>query len=255
MEVRGLIKATFASLDGRATIITGGASGIGAAIVRGFVRNGARVALIDVDGAAGDRLADELGHGVLSLACDLTDIPALQQAVRQAEAHLGPIRALVNNAANDQRHTIEEITPETWDASQAINLRQQFFMTQAVLPGMRSTGGGTVVNLSSVAWRWGPPNMLVYTAAKSGILGLTRSLGTALGEHGIRVNAVAPGSVMTERQLRLWHTPESQARAIAGQALHTDLLADDIADAVLFLSADDSRMITKQCLTVDGGSR
>lgn len=245
----------YPSLEGRTALVTGGASGIGEAIVRGFVRNGARVAVIDVNRAAGEAMQAEFGSEIVFIASDLTDVDDLRAAVRAAQSQFGPVRALVNNAANDQRFSIEEITPEDWDASQAINLRQQFFVTQAVLPGMRAAGGGTVVNLSSVAWRWGPPNLTPYVSAKSAILGLTRSLGTALGEHNIRVNAVAPGAVMTERQLRLWHTPESRADTIARQALHTEIEADDIADAVLFLSAEDSRMITKQCLTVDAGAR
>jgi NAD(P)-dependent dehydrogenase (short-subunit alcohol dehydrogenase family) len=248
-------RTSYPSLQGRAALVTGGASGIGESVVRGFVRNGARVALIDVDRESGQALRAELGSDVVFIACDLTDVQALRAAVGQAESQVGPVRALVNNAANDQRYAFDDVTPEQWDASQAINLRQQFFVTQAVVPGMRAAGGGSVVNMSSVAWRWGAPDLVPYTTAKAGILGLTRSLGAALGEHGIRVNAVAPGAVMTERQMRLWHTPESRARSVSMQALHSEIVADDIADAVLFLSADDSRMITKQCLTVDGGAR
>ena len=248
-------RTRYASLDGRTVLVTGGASGIGAAIVRGFVRNGARVALIDLDRATGEALAAELGSQTQFIACDLTDIEALRAAVAQAESAFGPVRALVNNAANDQRHVLEQITPEQWDASQAVNLRQQFFVAQAVLPGMKRAGGGTIVNLASTASFWGVPDLVPYTSAKAAVLGLTKSLAAALGEHGIRVNAVAPGAVMTERQMRLWHTPESRAWSVSRQALHTDIAPDDIADAVLFLSAEDSRMITKQCLTVDGGAR
>ncbi|HVG49853.1 MAG TPA: SDR family oxidoreductase [Rubellimicrobium sp.] len=244
-------RATYPSLEGRAALVTGGASGIGAAIVRGLARNKARVAVLDLDRAAGEALAEETG--ALFLACDLTDIPALQAAVAEVEAKLGPIRALVNNAANDQRHRIGDVTPEDWDASQDVNLRHQFFAIQAVLPGMRDAGGGAVVNLSSVAWMFGSPEMVPYTAAKAAIVGMTRSLGAALGPQGIRVNAVAPGGVMTERQMRLWHTPESKADTVRRQALKSDLLEDDIADAVLFLASDDARMITKQCLIVDAG--
>jgi NAD(P)-dependent dehydrogenase (short-subunit alcohol dehydrogenase family) len=248
-------RTRYVSLEGRPALVTGGASGIGASIVRGFARNGANVTLIDLDRAAGAALAAELGPHTHFIACDLTDVDALRSAVAQAESHFGPVRALVNNAGNDQRHVLEEITPEQWDASQAINLRQQFFVTQAVVPGMRRAGGGTVVNLASTASFWGAPTLLPYTSAKAAVLGLTKSLAAALGEHGIRVNAVAPGAVMTERQLRLWYTPESKARMVSRQALPSDIVEDDIADAVLFLSAEDSRMITKQCLIVDGGSR
>jgi NAD(P)-dependent dehydrogenase (short-subunit alcohol dehydrogenase family) len=243
------------SLQGRTALVTGGASGIGEAIVRGFARNGSRVAVLDVAREAGEALAAELGPDVVFVACDLTDVATLRSGVREAEDRLGPVRALVNNAANDQRHTLEDITPEQWDASQDINLRQQFFVTQAVLPAMKAAGGGTVVNLSSSAWLWGAAEMVPYTAAKAAVEGLTRSLGAALGAHGIRVNAVLPGAVMTERQLRLWHTPATKARMIDRQAIPHEILEEDIADAVLFLSSDDARMITKQSLLVDGGSR
>jgi D-xylose 1-dehydrogenase len=247
-------KATYPSLAGRTALVTGGASGIGAAIVRGFVRNGARVAVLDVQRDPGEALAAELGDAVVFLRCDLTDITALRAAVAEAESRLGPVRALVNNAANDQRHTFEELTPEDWDSSQAVNLKQQVFTAQAVLAGMRSAGGGAIVNLSSTAALWGAPNMVPYVAAKSAVIGLSRALGRGLGEHRIRVNAVAPGGVMTERQMRLWHTAQSRAEMVARQSIHEDLLEEDIADAVLFLCADDSRMITMQLLAVEGGS-
>jgi NAD(P)-dependent dehydrogenase (short-subunit alcohol dehydrogenase family) len=243
------------SLQGRTALVTGGASGIGEAIVRGFVRNGSRVAVLDKAREAGEALAAELGSAVVFLPCDLTDVAALRAAVREAEARLGPVRALVNNAANDQRHTIEDITPEQWDASQSINVRQQFFVSQAVVSGMKAAGGGTIVNLSSSAWLGGAPELVPYTAAKGAVEGLTRSLGAALGPAGIRVNAVAPGAVMTERQMRLWYTPETRARMIQRQAIEEAILEEDIADAVLFLSSDDARMITKQSLLVDGGQR
>jgi NAD(P)-dependent dehydrogenase (short-subunit alcohol dehydrogenase family) len=243
------------SLQGRTALVSGGASGIGEAIVRGFARNGSRVAVLDVAREAGDALASELGSDVVFLPCDLTDVAALRTAVREVEARLGPVGALVNNAGNDQRHTLEDITPELWDAAQSINIRQQFFLAQAVAPGMRAAGGGTIVNLSSVAWLWGAPELVHYTAAKAAVVGLTRSLGAALGPHGIRVNAVAPGAVMTERQMRLWYTPETRAQMIERQAIHEAIREEDIADAVLFLSSDDARMITKQTLLVDGGMR
>jgi NAD(P)-dependent dehydrogenase (short-subunit alcohol dehydrogenase family) len=249
------MKAVYSSLEGRTALVTGGASGIGAAIVRGFVRNGARVAILDIDRGAGEQLAQELGDEALFLPCDLTDVDALRAAVAEVEERLGPVRALVNNAGNDQRHRFDEITPEDWDGSQAVNIRQQFFVAQAVVPGMRGAGGGTIVNLSSTAWMVGIPILVPYTAAKAAVIGLTNSLGAALGEHDIRVNAIAPGAVMTKRQMELWYTPEDKARAVARQAIRRDITEDHIADAVLFLSADDSQMITKHCLTIDGGLR
>ncbi len=255
MHAHRTTRAVYPSLRGRTALVTGGASGIGAAIVRRLAGNGARVAFLDVQRAAGEALAAELGTDVRFLPCDVTDVAAVRATVAAVESALGPVTALVNNAANDQRYSIDDITPEQWDASQAINLRQQVFTTQAVLPAMRAAGGGAVVNLSSTAWRWGAPTMVPYTAAKAAVVGLTRSLGAALGEHGIRVNAVAPGAVMTERQMRLWYTEEAKADMVARQAIPHEILEDDVADAVAFLCADDSRMITKQLLTVDGGAR
>ena len=242
-------EAVYPSLDGRRVLVTGGASGIGAEIVRGFARNGARVAVVDVDRAAGEAVAEELG--VRFIACDLTDVVAL----RAAAAEAGPVTVLINNAANDQRYAIEEITPELWDAAQAVNLRHQFFMAQAVLAGMRAAGGGSIVNLSSVAWRRGPAGLLAYGTAKAGVIGLTNALATQLGADRIRVNAIAPGAVMTPRQMRLWHTQESRDRLVSSQAIPVDVTERDIAAAALFLAADDSRTITRQVLYVDGGLR
>jgi NAD(P)-dependent dehydrogenase (short-subunit alcohol dehydrogenase family) len=251
----GSTRAVYPSLRDRTALVTGGATGIGAAIVRRLAANGARVGFLDVQTVAGEALAAELGGDLRFVSCDVTDVQAVREAVADVESHLGPVTALVNNAANDQRFSIEDVTPEQWDASQAINLRQQVFTTQAVLPGMKAAGGGAIVNLSSTAWRWGAPTMVPYTAAKAAVVGLTRSLGAALGPHGIRVNAVAPGAVMTERQMRLWYTPETKADMVARQAIPLEILEEDIADAVVFLCADDSRMITKQLMTVDGGAR
>jgi NAD(P)-dependent dehydrogenase (short-subunit alcohol dehydrogenase family) len=241
--------AVYPSLEGRRVLVTGGASGIGAAIVRGFARHGAHVAIVDIDRAAGEALADELATRVRFVECDLTDVGAL----RTAAADAGPVTVLINNAANDQRYTIEDVTPEQWDAAQAVNLRHQFFMAQAVLPGMRAAGGGSIVNLASVAWRRGPEGLLPYATAKAGVIGLTNALATALGGDRIRVNAIAPGAVMTPRQMRLWHTPESRDRLVAAQAIPDDVTERDVAAAALFLAADDSRMITRQCLYVDAG--
>jgi NAD(P)-dependent dehydrogenase (short-subunit alcohol dehydrogenase family) len=247
------LPAVYPSLAGKVALITGGASGIGAAMVRGFLRNGATVAFLDIDGAAGAALAGETG--ALFAPCDLTDIAALRAAVAAVEARLGPVRALVNNAANDARGRLEELTPEAWDASQSVNLRHHAFAAQAVVPGMKAAGGGAIVNLSSVAWMFGSPEMVAYVTAKAAVIGLTRSLANALGPDNIRVNAIAPGAVMTERQMRLWHTAESKARLVGMQAIKADLLEEDIAAAALFLCSDDARMITKQCLTVDGAIR
>ena len=242
-------EAIYPSLEGRGVLVTGGASGIGAEIVRGFSRNGARVAVLDVDREAGETIAEELGPRVRFVECDLTDVAVLRSAV----ADVGPVTVLINNAADDQRHELEDLTPELWDAAQAVNLRHQFFMAQAVVPGMRAAGGGSIVNLSSVAWRRGTGGLVAYATAKAGVVGLTNSLATALGGDRIRVNAIAPGAVMTPRQMRLWHTPESREQLVAAQAIPRDVTEPDIAAAALFLAADDSGMITRQCLYVDGG--
>jgi len=242
-------QASYPSLDGRQVLVTGGASGIGAELVRGFARNGAQVAVLDIDREAGEALAQEHAPRVRFTQCDLTDVAAL----RAAAAQVGPVTVLINNAADDQRHALEDITPEQWDAAQAVNLRHQFFMAQAVIPGMRAAGGGSIVNLSSVAWRRGPSGLLAYATAKAGVVGLTNALATAVGGDRIRVNAIAPGAVMTPRQMRLWHTPETRERLVAAQAIPGDVTERDIAAAALFLAADDSRMITRQCLYVDAG--
>jgi NAD(P)-dependent dehydrogenase (short-subunit alcohol dehydrogenase family) len=245
--------ATYQSLRDEPVLVTGGASGIGAAIVAAFVRNGARVAFLDVDRAGAEQLVAQLGGAALFVACDLTDIGALRAGVAEVAARLGPVAALINNAANDARMQVDEVTPEEWDCSFAVNLRHQFFAAQAVRAQMRERGGGAIVNLSSIAWMGGATGMIAYASAKAGVIGLTRSLAREFGPDGIRVNAIAPGAVMTPRQMRLWHTPESADALMQRQAIRAPVTEADIAAAALFLAADDSRMITKQCLIVDGG--
>jgi len=251
--------ATYPSLSGRVVLVTGGASGIGADMVRAFAANGARVAFPDILVEDGERLAAELAdaaHPPLFLACDVTDIPALQAAIVTTRERLGPIAVLVNNAANDERHRIAEVTPDYWDRSQDINLRPHFFAAQAVHPQMVELGHGSIINFSSIAWRAGADQMVAYAAAKAGVLGLTRALAKAFGPDNIRVNAIEPGAVITERQRRLWYpTPESVDAMVQRQALKTVLLGEEIARTALFLAADDSRMITKQAITVDAGIR
>ncbi|MFO1071065.1 MAG: SDR family oxidoreductase [Geminicoccaceae bacterium] len=253
------MSASYPSLAGRTVLVTGGASGIGAWIVAAFCAQGARVASLDLrDG--GDELAEALGDTAnrpLALTCDLTDLAALEAAVARVRAALGPVAVLVNNAANDQRHPIDEVTPAFWQQAIDVNLRHVFFATQLVLPHMRELGQGAIVNLTSIAWMGGAPNLSVYVAAKAAIEGLTRSMASELGpQDRIRVNAIAPGAVMTERQRRLWYPTEEQVQAMVGrQALREVLHPAEIARAALFLAADDSRMITKQTLVVDGGLR
>jgi NAD(P)-dependent dehydrogenase (short-subunit alcohol dehydrogenase family) len=250
-------RAVYPDLTGKVVLVTGGATGIGADIVRAFARQGSRVAFLDIQEAPAAGLVAELAGTVpppLFLRCDLTDLAALTAAVRAVGDQVGPVSVLVNNAADDTRHRLDEITPEVWDRAQAINLRPQFFAAQAVAPMMRAAGGGAIINLSSIAWRLGVDGLDAYGAAKAGVLGLTRSLARALGPQGIRVNAIEPGAVMTDRQRRLWYpTPESVAAMVERQTLRQPLLGSDIARAVLFLSSDEARMITGQSLIVDAG--
>jgi D-xylose 1-dehydrogenase len=251
--------ATYPSLSGRTVFISGGATGIGADIVRAFADNHARVAFVDVQTHAGEALAASLkaaGETVLFLRCDVSDVPALQASIAKTRAKLGPISALVNNAASDERHAVADVTEDYWDRAQNVNLRHHFFAAQAVHPQMRELGYGSIINLSSIAWRRGAGEMPAYSAAKAGIVGLTHALARAFGSDNIRVNAIEPGAVMTDRQRQLWYkTPESIDAIVQRQAIRAALLGDDIARMALFLAADDSRMVTKQSITVDAGLR
>jgi len=248
--------ARYPSLARRTVLVTGGASGIGAAIVEAFCQQGARVAFLDRDETAAAKLLGQLdsgGEAPLFLSCDLTDIAALRRAVSRAAAERGPITILVNNAARDDRHAIEAVTPEMWDGIMANNLRHQFFAAQAVIAGMAAAGGGAIVNLGSISWVVGQGGMPGYLSAKAAITGLTRALARDLGPKNIRVNTVLPGWTMTERQLTLWLTPEAEKDLMARQCLKCRLMPRDIANMVLFLTADDSAMCTNQSYIVDGG--
>lgn len=239
---------------GRAVFVTGGASGIGADIVRAFAAQGARAAFVDILEDEGAALAAETGS--LFLRCDITDVAALRDAIARAGDALGPIGVLINNAANDDRREVDEITPDYWDASQAVNLRPHFFAAQAVRPQMRQLGGGSIINFSSIAWRNGADGMAPYATAKAAVLGLTRALARGFGADNIRVNAIEPGAVMTERQRQLWYRTEESVRSMVDrQLLKRVLVGEDVARAALFLAADDSHMITKQSIIVDAGLR
>lgn len=249
--------AVYPSLRDRVILVTGGASGIGAAIVEQFALQGSRVAFLDVAAEPAAELVEKLGsagpHAPLFRACDLTDIAALRAAVAHVEARLGPVTVLVNNAANDDRHNFYEVTPEYWDERMAVNLRHHFFATQAVAPGMGAAGGGSVINMGSIAWVIPSTGLPAYVTAKAAIVGLTRTLAHELGAAGIRVNCVMPGAVMTERQRRLWMSPEYLAEILSRQALKRQLLPREVARLVLFLAADDSSAITNQSYIIDGG--
>ena len=249
--------AKYPSLAGRVVLVTGGASGIGADIVRAFAGQDAKVAFLDIlDTDAASLIAELAGaaHRPVFKHCDLTDIEALRAAIAGIRDELGPVGVLVNNAANDERHQIADVTPEYWDRSQNINLRPQFFAAQAVHAHMKELGYGSIINFSSIAWRGGAEGMPVYATAKAAVHGLTKALARGFGKDNIRVNAIEPGAVMTEKQRRLWYPDPKQIEAmVARQPLQQVLLGDEIARTVLFLAADDSRMITKQSITVDAG--
>ena len=251
--------ARYPSLQDRAVLITGGATGIGAALVEAFAAQGARVGLIDLDAASGEALVARLAaaaglrHRPAFEAADLTDADALPQVIDRLRAQIGPVAVLVNNAANDQRHRIEQTTPASWDAGIAVNLKHQFFAAQAVAPDMRALGGGSIINLGSVSWKLKQGGMPVYTTAKSAVQGLTRSLARDFGPDRIRVNTLVPGWVMTEKQLRLWVTDGSREEIARGQCLAAALMPEHIASMALFLAADDSAMCTAQDFIVDGG--
>ena len=242
----------YESLKGRTAIVPGGASGIGAAFVRAFAENGTRVAFLDLQEAAGTALAAELGQ--MFVPCDLMDIAALRRALDEIRAALGPAAILINNAANDQRYDFATMTTEEFDRTVAVNFRHVFFAAQAVAPQMRELGHGSIVNMSSVSWMRGIPFLEAYGSAKAAIVGFTNTLARALGPHRIRVNAVAPGMVLTERQRRLWFQDESLIEAgLAQQCLPDPIAPADIANLALFLASDDARLITKQCISVNGG--
>lgn len=248
--------ATYPSLRGRVVLVTGGASGIGESIVRAFARQGARVAFLDVLDDAAAALCASLkaaGNEPFYVHCDLTDIAALQVAVRTVLSQFGTLDVLVNNAANDARHTLAEVTPESWDASIAVNLRHQFFMAQAVVPAMQSAGRGVILNMSSISWMIPNTGMPMYVTAKSAIVGMTRTLAHQLGTDGIRVNSIMPGAILTERQKRLWMTPEYEVEVLGAQSLKRHILPEEVARLALFLASDDSAAITGQSHIIDGG--
>ena len=249
--------AIYPSLRDRVVLITGGGSGIGATLVEQFALQGSKVAFLDIAVDASQKLAESLSvrcaHAPLFLQCDLTDIKVLQTAVRKVKEQIGPVQVLVNNAANDDRHQFSEVTPEYWDDRMAVNLRHQFFAAQAVAPGMVAAGRGSIINMGSISWMVALPGLPVYLTAKAAIMGMTRALARELGPAGVRVNCVAPGAIMTERQRRLWVTPEYRAEILARQSLKRELIPEDVARLVLFLAADDSSAITNQSYLVDGG--
>jgi NAD(P)-dependent dehydrogenase (short-subunit alcohol dehydrogenase family) len=249
--------AVYPSLENRVVLVTGGASGIGEAIVEAFARQRAQVVFVDIQDDAAKRLVARLADAGLRapvyFRCDLTDFVALERTVDQVVEGCGRVDVLVNNAGNDARHSVESVTPETWDKVVAINLKQQFFMAQAVAPSMRQARRGSIINMGSIAWVIPSKNVPVYVTAKSAIVGMTRALAHEFGEDEVRVNCVMPGAILTERQKQLWLTEDYVRQVLAHQSLKRMILPEEVARLVLFLAADDSSAITNQSYVVDGG--
>jgi NAD(P)-dependent dehydrogenase (short-subunit alcohol dehydrogenase family) len=247
----------YASLKDRVVFISGGSSGIGAELVRAFAAQGAKVALCGTKPDGGKPLIDEVvraGHAAPWYgACDVRDVAAYQALLARVAAEVGPVRVLVNNAGRDDRHAMEEVTSEFWDDRLALNLKHYFFAIQAVAPGMEKAGGGSVINMGSVSWMRGRPNLVGYTTAKAGILGLTRTLARELGARNIRVNALVPGAIVTDRQTTLHRDPAADQAFLDAQCLKVRLDPGHVARATLFLAADDSDGMTGQHVLVDGG--
>jgi D-xylose 1-dehydrogenase len=248
--------ATYPDLAGKCVVITGGGTGIGAEMVRAFVLQGARVTFFDIDEQASIKLAQTLAGGAhppVFQRCDLTDLAAVDAAFAEVAQRAGPVEVLINNAANDDRHQIGDVTPAYWDARMAVNLRHQFFCAQAVTAGMRAKGEGVILNLGSISWHLALPNLSLYMTAKAAIEGLTRGLARDLGEHGIRVNCIIPGAVRTPRQSELWHTPDEEAKILAAQCLRQRVEVEDVAALALFLSSDNAARCTGRDYFVDAG--
>jgi NAD(P)-dependent dehydrogenase (short-subunit alcohol dehydrogenase family) len=241
----------YRSLEGRSVLITGGASGIGEEIVKAFAAQDARVAFVDIDREAGERVAAATGTAFHPL--DLTDIPALRATVAAIETAASGIDVLVNNAGRDDRQALEAVEPEDWRRMLSLNLDHQFFVTQAVAPGMARRGAGSVIMFGSISWMRGRPGMVGYTTAKAAINGLTRTLARELGPAGIRVNCIVPGAIVTQRQLRLWADPAKSQEFIELQALKFRLDASHVARLALFLGSDESSGATGANFVVDAG--
>jgi NAD(P)-dependent dehydrogenase (short-subunit alcohol dehydrogenase family) len=243
--------ATYPSLRDRVAFVSGGASGLGAEFVRQLAAQGARVAFVDVDVERGTALQREVG--AVFVPCDVRDVPALQEALARSAERLGPIRVLVNNAADDRRYKVMQFDTALWDDRMAVNLRHHFFAAQAVAPMMRAAGGGSIINLGSISAHIDLLDLPAYITAKAGIEGLTRTLAREFGPWLIRVNCIIPGWIMTEKQLTEWVTPEAEAAIARNQCLPGKLYPDDVARMMLWLAADDSRACTAQQWIVDGG--
>ncbi len=246
--------AHYPSLKGAVILVSGGASGIGEEIVKAAHAQAAKVAFLDVQDDAGNALAASL-PGALYVHCDLMKPDEIIKAVAQVKSKLGPVRVLVNNAANDDRRSPADIDADYWDWSMSVNLRHQFLLAKEVLPHMQASGSGSIINFSSIAWRHGADSITAYATAKAGVIGLTRALSRNFGAFNVRVNAIEPGAVITPKQRALWYPRQEQIDAmVAHQRIKREIFPDEIARAVLFLASEDSRMITGQTLVVDAGA-
>jgi NAD(P)-dependent dehydrogenase (short-subunit alcohol dehydrogenase family) len=246
--------ASYPSLAGRAAFVSGGGSGIGASIVMRLAEQRCKVAFCDLADSPSQELVAKLAPAAVRYhRCDVRDVAALRAVVAAVEEEWGAITVLVNNAARDDRHALESVTPEYWDDALAVNLRHHFFAAQAAAPGMARAGGGSIINLGSVSWMRGVPGMAAYTASKAAIMGLTRTLARELGPKNIRVNSIVPGAIDTPRQRALWIGPEKEREFLAQQCLKFRLDGDDVARGVLFLASEDARGITGHNLMIDAG--
>jgi D-xylose 1-dehydrogenase len=249
--------ASYPSLHDRVIIVTGGASGIGEAIVEAFAMQNAQVAFLDIQDEVAAQLTKRLTFDGATVPvyyhCDLTDIAEVQQTVQTILSRFHTVDVLVNNTGNDARHKIAEVTPAYWDHAIAVNLKHQFFMSQAVIPSMQKAQRGSIINMSSIGWVIPSTNQVVYVTSKAAIVGLTRTLSHELGGDNIRVNCIMPGAILTERQQRLWLTEEYKAEILANQALKRMILPKEVARLVLFLASDDSSAITNQSYVIDAG--
>ncbi|WP_300974948.1 SDR family NAD(P)-dependent oxidoreductase [Sphingomonas sp. LHG3406-1] len=254
MSDKSDLRAVYPSLKGKRVLVTGGGSGIGAGIVEAFVRQGSDVVFFDIAEEESLALLERLGGKARFERVDLCDVAGLRQSIAHMVDEGGAFDILVNNAANDDRHQVGEVTPDYWDERVNVNLRHQFFAAQGVILGMKEKGGGAIVNLGSISWHLGLPDLVLYQTAKAAIEGLTRSLARELGPDNIRVTCVIPGNIQTPRQQR-WYTPEGEAEIVAAQALKDRLVPDDVAAMVLFLASDDARLVTGHNYWVDAGWR
>ncbi len=248
--------AKYSSLEDKVIIITGGASGIGASIVEHFLNQGSKVAFLDKENNLGISLVEKFSnfkHKPIFKNCDLTDIDSLKNNINEIRDELGLVSILVNNAANDERHSIESVTEEFWDDRMNVNLKHYFFAIQSVCKDMQELGDGKIINIGSFSWMLGQGNMPAYTTAKSAVMGLTRTIARDLGEFNIRVNCVVPGWIITERQKKLWLTPEIEKVQLEKQCIKRMLIPEDIAKAVLFFASDQSSGCTAQNYVIDGG--